>query len=143
MHGPAGAVALELGEVESLGHHSLPGEGRVAVEQERQDVEGPVAGKLVLLGAHDALEDGIDRLEMGRIRCDVDLGLVAVEAPVGAARAQVVLHVAGALNGLLAVVALELSEDLGVGLARDVGQHVEATTMRHADGHFDDVVARC
>ena len=143
MHGAAGAVALELGEVEGLGHHSLTGKGCVTVKQERQDIEGPVAGELVLLRAHDPLEHRIDGLEVGRVRCDVDLGLVAVEAAVGAARAQVVLHIAGALDGLLAVVAFELGEDLGVGLARDIGEHVEATAVRHADGHLDDVVARC
>ena len=48
--------------------------------------------------------------------------------------AEVVLHVAGALHGARVDVALELAEDLAVGLADDVGEHVEPAAVRHADG---------
>ncbi len=51
----------------------------------------------------------------------------------GALGAEVVLHVAGALHGLRVLRALELAEDLAVGLAGDVGQHVEAAAVGHAD----------
>ena len=37
-------------------------------------------------------------------------------------------------------VALELAEDLRVGLADDVGQHVEAAAVRHADDHLVEAV---
>src|SRR3712207_9564416 len=47
--------------------------------------------------------------------------------------AQVVLDVAGALDGAGVDVALELAEDLGVALAEDVGQHVQPAAVRHAD----------
>ncbi len=36
---PAGAVPGELGELEGLGHHALAGEGGIAVDEHRQDVE--------------------------------------------------------------------------------------------------------
>jgi hypothetical protein len=51
----------------------------------------------------------------------------------------VVLHVAGALHGLRVLGALELAEDLPVGLARDVGQHVEAAAVRHPDRDLFEV----
>ncbi len=47
--------------------------------------------------------------------------------------AQVVLHVAGSLHGPRIDVALELAEDLRVGLADHVGEHVQPTAVRHAD----------
>ena len=47
--------------------------------------------------------------------------------------AEVVLHVAGALHGAGIDVALELLEDLVVALADDVGEHVEAAAVGHAE----------
>ena len=51
-----------------------------------------------------------------------------------------VLHIARALDALWVEVALELGEDLPVRLAHDVGQQVQATTMRSAE---DDLTRRC
>ena len=48
-------------------------------------------------------------------------------------RAEVVLHVAGALDRRRVDVALELPEDLVVALAHDVGQHVEPAAVGHAE----------
>ena len=47
--------------------------------------------------------------------------------------AEVVLHVAGALDRARVDVALELAEDLAVLLADDVGEHVEPAAVGHAD----------
>ena len=47
--------------------------------------------------------------------------------------AEVVLHVARALHRVGVDLALELLEDLVVALADDVGEHVEAAAVRHAD----------
>ena len=48
-------------------------------------------------------------------------------------RAEVVLDVAGPLHAARIQVALELLEDLPVGLADDVGQDVQPAAVRHAD----------
>ena len=56
-------------------------------------------------------------------------------ADVLAGRAEVVLHVAGALDGVGVDVALELPEDLVVALAHDVGEHVEPAAVGHAEHH--------
>jgi hypothetical protein len=39
VHGAAGAVALQLGQVQGLGHDALAREGRIAVDEHRQHVE--------------------------------------------------------------------------------------------------------
>src|SRR3546814_20388744 len=48
-----------------------------------------------------------------------------------------VLHVAGAADVLrVRGAALEFREDRRAGLAEEVGQHVEAAAVRHADDHL-------
>ncbi|CAB4901805.1 unannotated protein [freshwater metagenome] len=46
-----------------------------------------------------------------------------------------VLNVTRTLNGSRVEVALELAEHLPVGLAGDIGQHVQSTAMGHANAH--------
>ena len=141
VHGAAGAVAAQLREVERLGDDALAGERRVTVHQHGQHGE-VLAGEVeaVLLGAHDALEHRVDRLEVRGVRGEVDLGRPAALGGEGALGAEVVLHVAGALHRAGVLLALELAEDLAVGLARDVGEHVEATAVRHPDADLVEVV---
>ena len=66
--------------------------------------------------------------------------VVAEHLNVGAGRAEVILHIAGPVGLRRVEVALELAEDLRVGLADDVGQHVEAATVRHPDDHLVEAV---
>ena len=70
---------------------------------------------------------------MAGVGGQVDRHLLAGGGDEGALGAEVVLHVARALHGLRVLRALELAEDLAVGLAGDVGQHVEAAAVGHAD----------
>ena len=91
---------------------------------------------LVNLGANDSLKNRVDRFEVRRVRCESDTDGCAVWSGEGALCAQVILDVTGTLNGLGVDVALELAENLRVGLAGDVGEHVEATTVSHADVDF-------
>ena len=134
VHGAAGAVAAQLRQVQRLGHDALAGERGVAVQQHRQHGEALLAlVDAVLLGADDALEHRVDRLEVRRVGGQVDLGLAAVRGGELALGAEVVLHVAGALHRPRVLVALELAEDLAVGLAGEVGEHVEPAAVRHAD----------
>ena len=92
-------------------------------------------GDPVLLRPRHALDDGVDRLEVRRVGGQRDGELLARAAVEHAPGALVVLHVTGALHRLGIEVALELLEDLAVGLAHDVGQHVEAAAVGHA--HHD------
>ena len=136
----AGAVALEAGEAEALGHHALAGEGRIAVDQQRQHRRAlaGLAAVLVLLGAHLAEHHGIDDLQVRGVGGERQVHVVAVEGAVRGG-AEVVLHVARALDVVgLERAALELVEDGAVRLAHDVGEHVEAPAVRHADDDLLD-----
>ncbi len=143
VHGAAGAVAAQLGQVQRLGHDALAGEGRVTVDEHGQHGEA-VLGLVedVLLGADHALGHRVDALQVAGVGDQAGLDLPAGRGGERAVRAQVVLHVAGALGGLRVEVALELLEDLPVGLADDVGEHVEPAAVRHADHGLVEPVRR-
>ena len=133
VHRAAGPVAAQLGQLEGLGYHALAGERRVAVDQQRQHGEpGLTHVDHVLLGPDDALEHRVDRLEVARVGHQRDRDLRPVARRVLALRAEVVLDVTGPVGAGRVQVPLELLEDLRVGLADDVGEHVEPATVRHA-----------
>ena len=144
MNRAAGAVAVEVGEVEGLRHHSLAGEGGVAMQQQAHHLApgaacpGALGGALGLLGAHLAGDDRVDRLQMGRVGGERQMDRVAVEIPVRR-RAEMVFDVARALDVLrVGGIALEFREDRLVGLAHHVGEHVEPAAVGHADDDFLD-----
>src|SRR5690606_41599353 len=64
VHGAAGAVAAQQREVEGLRDDALTGERSVAVQEQGQDGEAVLAlAEDVLLGADEALEHRVDRLD--------------------------------------------------------------------------------
>src|SRR5699024_8014581 len=67
VHRAAGAVAVDLGQVQGLGDHTLTGERGVAVQHERHDrvLRAPLGiVDEILLGTDDALEYRVDGLEV-------------------------------------------------------------------------------
>ena len=76
----AGAVAGKLGHVEYLRDDALAGERGIAMEEQREDLAA-VVGVLedALAGPGHPFDDGIDRLEMARIRSEPDGDLVPEE----------------------------------------------------------------
>ena len=113
------------------------------MHQHGEHGEHATAWQSVLLGADDTLEHGVDRLEVGRVGGEIDRDELPALGGEDALGAEVVLHVARALHGPLDLeVALELAEDLAVGLACHVGQHVEATAVRHPDADLVEPVHR-
>ena len=138
---PPGRVAVEAGEIERLGDDPLAREGGVAVDEDRQRDGGVVdagAGRAVgLLGARPPLDDGIDRLEMARVRSERDRHLARGRLA-GSDRGEVVLDVA---RTALVVdddcvdrpLALELAQDRLVRAADRVREHVQAPAVRHPD----------
>ena len=135
MHRAAGAVAAQAGEAEALGDHALSGEGRVAVDQQRQHLGSlDVVVELILLGAHLAQHHRIDDLEMRRVGGERQVDAVVVELAVGRS-AEMVLHVAGAFDLVgRDRAALELVEDGAVRLAHHLAEHVETPAMGHSQG---------
>ena len=133
MQRAAGAVAAQTRKTETFGDHALAGEGGVAMQQERQHFLALVVVALVLLGPHLAEHHGIDDLEMRGVGGQRQMHAVLVELPVGGG-AEMIFHVARAFDLVgMGRAALELVEDRPVGLAHDVGEHVQPSAMRHAD----------
>ena len=141
----SGAVAVEGLQVQRLRHHALAREGGVAVDQHghhhRRVVNRLATLAARLVGARAALDHRVDDFQMARIRGESDRDPLAAGELVGARRAVVVLHVAGAALGhrgigLEVLLALEFHEDRLVRAAHRVRQHVEATAVRHAENHL-------
>ena len=135
-----GAVTLQPAHLKRLVDDPLPGECRVPVQQYGHDREVLRIAQAVELGTYDSLQHRVDGLEVAGVGGDrgtnafpgVGLELTFV--------AQVVLDVTGPLGVDELGIALELPEDLAVGLADDVGQHIEATTVRHAYADLVEVL---
>ena len=64
MHGAAGPVALQLGQVQGFRHDPLTCKGGIAVNKQWKNVGAPLSRQQILFGAHDALENGIDRFQV-------------------------------------------------------------------------------
>ncbi len=131
----AGAEPGQLRQAQRLHHEALPHERGVAVHQQRQHERAARVGQVVLLARDDALRDRVDRLEVARVEQQRKVDVGARGRAVVARVAEVVLHVAVALDVVGEEVPLELGQDHLVGLAEDVGEHVEAAAVRHA--HHD------
>ena len=92
----------------------------------------PLAPEGVLAGPRHPDHDRVDRLEVGRVGGHRDRDAAAVTSRESARGALVVLDVTRPLDRLGVEIALELLEDLAVGLAHDVGEHVEPAAVGHA-----------
>ena len=133
VNGSADAVALQLGEAEGLGGEPLPGDRRVAVDQDPHHLAARGVAALRLLRSHFAEDNRIDGLQVRRIGGERQMDLGAVEVAVGR-RAEMILDVARALH-LVRVggMTLELGEDGDVGLAHDIREHVQPAAVGHAE----------
>ena len=80
-----------------------------------------------------ALEDGVDRLEVGGVRGEVDLRARAVLGDELPSVPRWYFTSPEPWTELRVLLALELAEDLPVGLAGDVREHVEPAAVGHAD----------
>src|SRR3954452_12370147 len=143
MHGAAGPVPAQLGQVERLSDDTLPGERGITMDHQRQHGEALLAAAdQVLLRACDAFEHGVDGLEVTGVRHERDGDIASVVGREDALRAEVVLDVARAVRRTRVKVALELTEDLRVALADDVGENVQPAAVRHTDDNLIEVAAR-
>ncbi len=132
VHGSARAVAGQLRHVERFRHHALTSEGRVPMNEQRQNFPA-------MLGvASDALprprlsfDHRIDGFEMAGVGGEPNLYLRSgVEFPYGGV-AEVIFHIAIALHEIGNVVGAELGEDDLERFAEKIRQHVEPSAVRH------------
>ena len=135
-----GAVSLELAHLQGLVDDTLTREGSITMHEDWQDREVVRVAQSVEFGPADALEDRIDGFEVTRVGGNRRLDGVAGGCGELTLVTEVVLDVTRSLGVHRLGIALELTEDLPVGLADDVGQHVETTTVRHADADLVEAV---
>ncbi len=140
MHGAAGAEALDARHGEAFRHHALAREGGVAMHQDRQDGG---AGVDIRRSCHCLARALPSTTGLTISRCD---GLAVSDRCTlwpsnsrSTGGAQMVLHVAGAFDiRRIGGAALEFVEQLAIGLAHHIDQHVEAAAMGHAHHDFAD-----
>ena len=132
--GATRGVAFEPREVERLGDDALAHERRVAVDEERHDVEALPA---ILFRADAAFDDRIHEFEMARVEREGEVDHVTRRGRPVHRLAEVILHVAAAEVPLRVPVA-ERGEDLADVLVEDVREDVQAAAVGHAD---DDLFA--
>jgi hypothetical protein len=123
----------QLREVKRLHHHTLTGEGRVAVDDNRQHAHPALVMPAFLARAHRSLHHRPDNLEMRWIERQRQMhrppGGIDVRR-----EALVVLHVAGA--GGATRLAFELQKQLRRRLAENVDENVQSPTVCHTDNDF-------
>ena len=91
---------------------------------------------LILLGAHLAEHHRIDDFQMRRIGGERQMDLVVVELAIRRC-AEMIFDVARAFDRVgIGRAALEFVKQRAVRLAHHLGQHIEASAMRHADHDF-------
>ena len=133
----AGVEAARLRQLQRLHHDALACEGRVAVNQDRNDLVALRVVATLLARAHRAFDDRIHDFQVRRIERERDVHVARRRANVGR-EALVILHVARTLHVVRVVVTFELGEQHLRRLADDVHEHVEAAAMRHADDDLLD-----
>jgi hypothetical protein len=138
----AGAVTAQARQTETFRHNALAGKGRIAMQQQRQDLSTsgdhrPRHGQLVLLGARLAQHHRVHDFQVRRVGGQRQVDLVAVELAIRRG-AEVVFHIAGAFHLVRRVEPpLNSWKIARVAACPSLGQHVEAAAVGHAE---DDVL---
>ena len=137
MDGPARAVAGQLRHVQGLSHNSLAGKGRIAMDEQRQNL-APMfhVTANALSGAGCSFHHGIDRFKMARIGRQPNLNLRATGQLSHAAVAKMVFHVTVPGHEVGNVVFRELSENNLERFAQQIRQHIETPAMGHAHANL-------
>ena len=142
--GAADAVAGELRHVQHFRHDPLPCHRRVAVDQ-NGDHFAPLHRVVAvpLARARHADHDGIHGFEMARVRTQAHVHVFV--GRVGLARvhvAEVIFHIAVAIDGIRHEVRVELAEHDAVRLPQKLHDDRKASAVRHAHRDFLHAEAR-
>ncbi len=135
VHRAPHAVTPRLGHIEHLHHHTLAGEGCIAVDQHGQHPIPRAVPSAILARTHRAQHHRVDNLEVGRIERQHQMHQAIVHPHIGG-KAHVVLHIPRIQRIGQVVLSLEFLEQLARRLAQDIDQHIEAPAMGHADHHL-------
>ena len=103
------------------------------MDQNRQNREGAFEVKSILFSANHSFKYRIDGLQVGRVSSQVNFCLCPRFGSKDSLGAEVILHIASAVHGILGVTTFELLEYLRVRLTCDISQYIQAPTVRHSD----------
>ena len=129
----AGLEAASLRHLERFQDHALTGECRVTVDGNRQDFFTGSVVATILAGTDRTLDHWRNDFQVGWVERHGQVNFTAGGHHVGR-EALVVFNVTGTQLDLL--LAFELVEQFTRVLAEGVDQHVQATTVSHADHDF-------
>src|SRR5262245_59240027 len=76
MNRPASSVMPQFREAERFRHDALPGKRGVAVNQNWDDASPLAIAQVMLFGAHDAFDDGVDQFQMAQVRTERNVDFV-------------------------------------------------------------------
>ncbi len=136
VHRPTGPIALQLRHIQGFCHHSLPGEGRIAMQQHRKDRLVAVGCQQILPGPGDAFHHRIHRLQVAGIAHEIEGKRGAVGHFVFGEIADMILDIPGPHQVLGIVAAFKLRKNLFGRLLKDVAQYVEASPVGHSEDDF-------
>ena len=128
----ADVVAVECGEVEGFRPDALAGEGRVAVDDDGEDLAGSIGADAILAGAGAAHATGSTASRWLGLETRWRARFCRCGRAEVAGGAHVVLHVAAAQDAA-GVDVFEFGEDLGGRSAEGVDHDVEAAAMAHGE----------
>jgi len=130
VHRAARVVTTGLGQRQRLHHHTLAGEGGIAVHLHGQHLIAFLVAAAVLTGPHRALHHRVDDLQVRRVERQRQVNRAARRRHIGR-EALVVLHVAR--RQVLGGGVFKLGEQILGLFAQGVDQHIEATPVGHAN----------
>ena len=140
VQGSAGAEPPRLRHLKRLHHDALPGERRVAVNDDRHHEVASGIPSAILPGAHGPFHHGRDDLEVRRVECERDVHLASGRFDI---RGETLVVLDIAHRGRLDQAPLKLVEQIAGMLAEDVDQDVQPATVRHADDRLDHTMGTC
>src|SRR5579871_1063030 len=129
--GTAYGITLHPGEIQSLRPDALAGKCRISVHDDSQEAGRAVLAGARLLGPHPPQRHRVDRLQVAGIGNQVNVDGASVLGGVNAGGAQVVLHIAAPQHAARIHI-LEVGEDFRGRAPHDVGDHIQASAVAHA-----------
>ena len=143
MDGAAGPITRELGKIQHFCHHALAREGGIAMNQNREHFF-PLNRVIqeALASSRLAFHDRVHSFKMTWIGCEVNGHGLPTGDLADRFESEVILHISIARHHVRHVVLRELVKQNFQGLAKEIGQDAQTSTMRHAHDNFLSAMRR-
>ena len=142
VNGSTSAVAVEALHLHDFVDNALAGHCGVTVDVNRKHLRSVHSVVGVALSAGDALNHRVHGLEVRGVGRNVEFEFAAIAELARRCVPQVVLYVAVKALFVVKLLALKFAKDLAGGLAKNIGEHIEATAVGHAEHDLLDAEFR-